>query len=95
MQYGSKTFEEGTTLSNGALTTLILATNEERKSSLKQNICNETLNFRNSILLKSLSFGRINIRSGKEKDEGAKIYSVAKEVSNVGLLFYCLQEVTN
>ena len=38
-------------------------------------------------------FGTINIRSGKEKDEGAKIYSVAKEVAKAKLSFCCLQEV--
>ena len=38
-------------------------------------------------------FGTINIRSGKEKDEGAKIYAVAKEVARAGLMFCCLQEV--
>ena len=27
------------------------------------------------------SFGNINIGSGKEKDEGAKIYSITKETS--------------
>ena len=39
------------------------------------------------------SFGTINIRSGKEKEEGAKIYTVAKEANRAGLLFCCLQEV--
>ena len=39
------------------------------------------------------SFGTINIRTGKEKDEGAKIYAVAKEVARAELLFCCLQEV--
>ena len=42
---------------------------------------------------KSWSFGSINIRSGKEKTEGAKIYMVAKEAVNAGLIFCCLQEV--
>ena len=42
---------------------------------------------------KKWSFGTINIRSGKEKEEGAKIYAVVKEVNRAGLLFCCLQEV--
>ena len=42
---------------------------------------------------KTWSFGTVNIRSGKEKDEGAKIYAVAKEANRAGLLFCCLQEV--
>ena len=44
-------------------------------------------------LFQTWSFGTINIRSGKEKEEGAKIYAVAKEVNRAGLLFCCLQEV--
>ena len=31
--------------------------------------------------------------SGKEKDEGAKLYAVTKEVSRAALLFCCMQEV--
>ena len=42
---------------------------------------------------KKWSFGTINIRSGKEKDEGAKIYAVVKEAARAGLTFCCLQEV--
>ena len=42
---------------------------------------------------KDWSFGTINIRSGKEKDEGAKIYSLTKEIAKAGLSFCCLQEV--
>ena len=38
-------------------------------------------------------FGSINLRSGKEKDEGAKMYMVAKEVARANLAFCCLQEV--
>ena len=37
--------------------------------------------------------GTLNIRSGKEKQEGAKMYSVTKEISKAGLSFCCLQEV--
>ena len=39
------------------------------------------------------NFGTINIRSGKEKEDGAKIYRVAKEANRAGLLFCGLQEV--
>ena len=42
---------------------------------------------------KKWSFGTINIRTGAEKDEGAKIYAVAKEVVRFNLMFCCLQEV--
>ena len=44
-------------------------------------------------MFKDWKFGTINIRSGKEKDEGAKIYSVTKEVEKAGLSLCCLQEV--
>ncbi len=39
------------------------------------------------------NFGSLNIRTGKENDDGAKIYSVAKEMSKTGLQFLLLQEV--
>ena len=42
---------------------------------------------------KKWKFGTINIRSGKERDLGAKLYCIAKEVSQAGLSFCCLQEV--
>ena len=38
-------------------------------------------------------FGTVNIRSGKQKDEGAKIYSIAKTINNTKLIFCCIQEV--
>ena len=38
-------------------------------------------------------FGTINIRSGKEKSEGAKMYSITKEISRVNLIFCALEEV--
>ena len=45
------------------------------------------------IAFKTWKFGTINIRSGKERDEGAKIYSICKEISKAGLSICCLQEV--
>ena len=39
------------------------------------------------------SFGTLNIRTGKENDDGAKIYSIAKEMSKTDLHFLLLQEV--
>ena len=38
-------------------------------------------------------FGTMNIRSGKEKSEGARIYTITKEVANAKLSFCSLQEV--
>ena len=38
-------------------------------------------------------FGTVNIRSGKEKDEGAKIYTVVEAINKTKLSFCCLQEV--
>ena len=39
------------------------------------------------------SFGTVNIRSGKERDEGAKIYTVVEAINEAKLSFCCLQEV--
>jgi len=39
------------------------------------------------------SFGSINIRTGKEKSEGARIYMITKEIARKKLLFCSLQEV--
>ena len=39
------------------------------------------------------SYGTINIRSGKEKNEGGDIYTAVKEAKRAGLTFCCLQEV--
>ena len=37
--------------------------------------------------------GSLNIRSGKEKLEGARIYSIAKEIARETITICCLQEV--
>ena len=50
-------------------------------------------NIRIQKLFQTWSFGTVNIRSGKEKEEGAKIYAVAKEINRAGVVFCCLQEV--
>ena len=42
---------------------------------------------------KTWEFGTVNIRSGKEKDEGAKIYAIAKQAAKLKLSICCLQEV--
>ena len=51
---------------------------------------NSCLNMRN---FKNWNLGCINIRSGKEKGEGAKMYTIAKEIDRAGVLICCLQEV--
>ena len=38
-------------------------------------------------------FGSINIRSGKEKERGAEMYIIAREVDRADLQFCCIQEV--
>ena len=38
-------------------------------------------------------FGTLNIRSGKEKQEGARMYMITKEVARAKLSVCCLQEV--
>ena len=44
-------------------------------------------------LLFNWKIGTINIRTGKEQSEGAKMYMVTKQVANAGLLICSLQEV--
>ena len=39
------------------------------------------------------NFGTINIRTGKEKSEGSRLYMIVKEVARAKLLFCSLQEV--
>ena len=41
---------------------------------------------------KRWSFSVVNIRTGGEKDQGAKLYAVAKELARFDLLFCCLQK---
>ena len=47
----------------------------------------------NNLSFYNWSFGSINIRTGKEKSEGARIYMITKEVARKKLLFCSLQEV--
>ena len=58
--------------------------------------------FKNNSVLKNVTqldvkhewkLGSLNIRSGKEKLEGARIYGITKEISRENLTFCCLQEV--
>ena len=51
------------------------------------------LNIKKQIHFKTWRFGTINIRSGKEKDEGAKIYSICKLLAKTKLNICFLQEV--
>lgn len=46
-----------------------------------------------NISYKTWEFGTVNIRSGKEKLEGARMYMVAKEIERQNLLFCAIQEV--
>ncbi len=58
--------------------------------------------FKNNSVLKNVTqlnvkhewkLGSLNIRSGKEKLEGARIYGITKEISRENLTICCLQEV--
>ena len=44
-------------------------------------------------VLHKWKLGSLNIRSGEEKLEGARIYGIAKEISRENLAICCLQEV--
>ena len=48
---------------------------------------------RNKLRFHNWEFGTINIRSGKEKLEGAKMYMIATEITRANLSFCALQEV--
>ena len=63
------------------------------------NACNNLMdsgnncNINQTRLFYSWNFGTINIRKGKEKSEGSRLYIIVKEVARAKLLFCCLQEV--
>ena len=65
----------------------ILSINQENCRTKEKNNVYSNKSF------ESWKFGTINIRSGKEKDEGSKIYCIAKQVAKLNLTFCCLQEV--
>ena len=72
----------------------ITSQNIELTGNYKKHSSNNSININQHLTnFEEWSFGTVNIRSGKEKEEGAKIYAVAKEVNRAGLLFCCLQEV--
>ena len=54
---------------------------------------NINLNNQKNTMYHPWKFGTLNIRSGKEKDEGFKLYSIAKEAAKANLSFCCIQEV--
>ena len=62
----------------------------------KRQITNNSINKRcdtNNELFYKWNFGTINIRTGNEKNEEARIYMVAKQVAEAKLLVCSLQEV--
>ena len=61
-------------------------------SKKKKKIKKSKKIFRNENF-KSWNFATINIRSGTEKDEGAKMYAISKELVKYDIAFCCLQEV--
>ena len=63
--------------------------------SINQENCRtkEKINVYSNKSFESWKFGTINIRSGKEKDDGSKIYCIAKQLAKLNLTFCCLQEV--
>ena len=54
---------------------------------------NNNFNNQKNTMYYPWKFGTLNIRSGKEKDEGFKLYSIAKEAAKANLSFCCIQEV--
>ena len=79
----------------------IINTIKEKRSNCmlptNNNVCHfkvnnqlriSNLNIKKQIHFKTWRFGTINIRSGKEKDEGAKIYSICKTVTPGSFGYY-------
>ena len=69
---------------------------QHQPSTSTNNHCNRSpINANVSINapFKTWKFGTVNIRSGKEKDQGGKIYAITKQVAKLKLSFCCLQEV--
>ena len=66
---------------------------DQGSSHIRVTTKNNERNNNSNKIFKEWSFGTVNIRSGKEKEEGAKMYAVVKEVNRAGLSFCCLQEV--
>ena len=62
-------------------------------TGINNSIKEKPINNNKTINMYTWKFGTINIRTGNEKDEGYKLYSIAKEVENARLQFCCLQEV--
>lgn len=67
--------------------------NRLQKKLSKKKKKNSKKNFIQYKQHKQWSFGTVNIRTGKESDDGAKIYTIAKELSKTNMEFLLLQEV--
>jgi hypothetical protein len=67
-------------------------TNSEN-NLLSKNSCIGIKHDKNKELLYKWNIGTINIRTGDEKSEGARMYMVAKQVAEANLLVCSLQEV--
>ena len=75
----------------------LISTQGNQHDSLHINNSNENKKKRSCIQVQkpfqSWKIETINIRSGKQKDEGAKMYSITKEVARTKLELCCIQEV--
>ena len=88
--YGTKNDIEETSSRELNVKFSTMYTNEMKAGQKKINSNNS---FKNTHNFKSWKLGSINIRSGKEKSEGANMYAVAKEIDRLGITICCLQEV--
>jgi len=74
------------TNNNGIVSSIQKDVHTQPKNRLKH-----TVNISNHF--HTWNFGTINIRSGKEKSEGSRMYMITKQVAQAKLSFCCLQEV--
>ena len=72
-------------------TTSIITKFGNNRLSFHTCISNKT--DKNDRLFYEWNIGTINIRTGQEKSEGARIYMVAKQVAEANLLICSIQEV--
>ena len=68
---------------------ILSKSNNGKFNNVKENSINQS----NKGLLFNWKIGTINIRTGREQSEGARMYMVTKQVASLGLLVCSLQEV--
>ena len=91
-KYGNTSGTNNTSLGSGELSTHnSLKSKHDKNTEKRQTSLIHSSKYKGNF--NDWKLGSINIRSGKEKSEGAKMYAVAKEIDRLGITICCLQEV--